>query len=197
MKKRIASLRIVFLVTIIFLFLTSCVSKEEKRFVNKEQLSLKNKRYEITSFSRFFGDISYKATEIPIEYYITKNTPTYLNRDSVITSLKDNRIIAFEFEHVSKEDLLSSDFTNKSYAASVKYMASSIRKDFSIVTSSKDTILCSGVTFERNFKVAPFKRVLLYFSNIKSQEKIKLVYQDHLFGNGIIKFNLNQIPIEL
>jgi hypothetical protein len=76
-------------------------------------------------------------------------------------------------------------------------MAFTIEKDFTVVTSSNDTIPCSGVNFERNFKIAPFKRVLLYFNNINPNENLKLIYQDHLFGNGIIKFGLTDVPLKI
>jgi len=90
-----------------------------------------------------------------------------------------------------------SEFTNKNYEEAVKYMAFTITKDFTIVTSSKDTISCAGVQFERNFKVAPFKRALLYFGNINPEDQIQLIYTDELFGNGIIKFKFKETPIKL
>src|SRR5690606_14199103 len=107
------------------------------------------------------------------------------------------RIIEVEFQHSNEADLLKEEFTKKTYDNAVKYMAFDIQGDFSVVTSSNDTIKCVGVNFERNFKVAPFKRVLLYFNNIKPNDNIELIYQDKLFGNGILKFNFKETPIKL
>ena len=76
-------------------------------------------------------------------------------------------------------------------------MSFSIEKDFKVVTESNDTIKCNGVLFERNFKVAPFKRLLLYFNNIDPNETIKLIYNDELFGNGIMEFEFIEKPLKL
>jgi len=76
------------------------------------------------------------------------------------------------------------------------YLASTIRNDFMVVTSSNDTIPCSGVHFERHFKISPFKRVLLYFGGINPNETIQLIYRDRLYNNGIFKFKFNEIPFK-
>jgi hypothetical protein len=57
-----------------------------------------------------------------------------------------------------------------------------------VVTAKKDTIPCSGVTFERNYKIAPYQKVLLFFSGIDPNDKIQLVYNDYLFRKGTLKF---------
>ncbi|MBQ0740898.1 hypothetical protein J9332_42155, partial [Aquimarina celericrescens] len=75
--------------------------------------------------------------------------------DSIYESLKNERVIEVEFQQEKEEDLLKSEYTNLDYESAVKYMSFSIEKDFKVVTQSGDTISCSGVTFERNFKVAP------------------------------------------
>ena len=76
-------------------------------------------------------------------------------------------------------------------------MAFNIKKDFTVFTSSNDTMSCAGVHFERNFKVAPFKRVLLYFNDIDPEDNINLIYKDELFGKGVLKFNLSEKPLKL
>jgi len=102
-----------------------------------------------------------------------------------------------EFEEDEGKDLLLSDFTSRDYDASVRYMAFGIQEDFKLVTTSKDTIPCSGVVFERNFKVAPFKRLLLHFGNINPEDKITLLYKDQLFGQGTLRFDFDDNPIQL
>jgi hypothetical protein len=98
---------------------------------------------------------------------------------------------------LDKKDLLLEEFSNRPYEEAVKYLSFQISNDFKIVTSSGDTIKCSGSLFERNFKVAPFKRALLYFDNINPADNIQLLYQDRLFGNGMIKFNFKETPLKL
>ena len=163
------------------------------KIYNLQQQEWKSKRV-----NQFVNDINYTATEVPLPYYFFKSTHgDYKEADSLYNINKKERIIEIEFQHTNQTDLLLDKYTNKSYEDAVKYMAFTIEKDFSIVTSSNDTISCSGVNFERNFKVAPFKRVLLYFNNVNPNDHIKLIYQDLLFGNGIIKFNFNETPLKL
>jgi hypothetical protein len=163
------------------------------KFFNLQQQGWKSKR-----ITQFANDINYTATEVPLYYYLLNNIgDDFAKVDSIYNANSKERIVEVEFQHTNEEDLLQEEFTNKSYEDAVEYMAFAIENDFMVVTSSNDTIPCSGVNFERNFKVAPFKRVLLYFNNINPNDNIKLIYQDHLFGNGIIKFNFQETPLKL
>ncbi|MEP1490169.1 MAG: hypothetical protein ABJK28_17250 [Algibacter sp.] len=165
----------------------------EYKFFNLEQQGWKSKR-----MTQFVNDINYTATEVPIQYYLLKNNQNnHAKVDSLYIKNAKERIVEIEFQHANQADLLLKDYTSKSYEDAVKYMAFTIEKDFTVVTSSNDTIRCSGVNFERNFKVAPFKRLLLYFDNINPNDNIKLIYQDQLFGNGILKFNFNETVLKL
>ncbi len=171
---------------------TKNINKDYK-FYNLQQQGWKSKRV-----NTFIEDINYTATEVPLQYYILKNNqdnPQIV--DSLYTLNNKERVVEIEFEHSEQKDLLKQEFTNRNYEDAVKYMAFTIEQDFTVVTSSNDTIKCSGVNFERNFKVAPFKRVLLYFNDINPEDNIKLIYKDQLFGNGTMEFNFNEIPIKL
>lgn len=184
---------------VFFIVFFGCKKENEQKptvdykFFNLQQQGWKSKR--ITQLAK---DINYSATEVPLYYYLLKNIgDDYAKVDSIYNANSKERIVEVEFQHTNQEDLLQEEFTNKSYEDAVEYMAFTIERDFMVVTSSNDTIRCSGANFERNFKVAPFKRVLLYFNNINPNDNIKLIYQDHLFGNGIIKFNFQETPLKL
>lgn len=188
-----------FMLLFVFGLLTSCNKSSKSSHISEYKLfSLQQQGWKSKRITHFVNDINYTATEVPIQYYLLKNNQ---NNDAKVDSLYQanmkERVIEIEFQHANEADLLLADFTNKSYEDAVKYMAFTIEKDFTVVTSSNDTITCSGVNFERNFKVAPFKRALLYFNNINPNDHIKLIYQDYLFGNGIIKFNLKDTPLKL
>lgn len=161
---------------------------------NLQQAGWKSKR-----IIQSIDGINYTATEVPLQYYILKNGDDKDSKtvDSIYNANNKERIVEIEFQQNNKEDLLLEKYTNKDYESSVKYLAFSIEKDFSVITSSNDTIVCSGALFERNFKVAPFKRALLYFNNIPPNDNIKLIYNDQLFGNGVIPFNFKEVPIKL
>lgn len=187
------------LIPFVFIFFfTNCKSDSKQinknyKFYNLEQQGWKSKRV-----NEFVNGINYTATEVPLQYYILKNNQNHPEIvDSLYTLYNKERVIEIEFEHSKQKDLLKEEFTNRNYEDAVKYMAFTIKQDFAVVTSSNDTIKCSGVNFERNFKVAPFKRVLLYFNAISPDDDIKLLYNDQLFGNGTIQFNFNEAPIKL
>ncbi|MDY8138493.1 hypothetical protein [Aquimarina sp. 2201CG5-10] len=169
-------------------------SKVEEKIYNLEQAGWKSK-----SISHIYADISYKATEVPLQYYILKNEgdKDLEKVDSIYKTVKNERVIEVEFQQEQEEDLLKSKYTNLDYESSVKYMSFKIQRDFKVVTQSGDTINCSGLTFERNFKVAPFKRLLLHFGNIPEGENIQLIYDDQLFDNGLLKFKFTETPIKL
>ncbi len=167
---------------------------ESYKFFNLEQVGWKSK-----SISHNFSNIGYTATLVPIQYYIIKNegfnTPSKI--DSIYKEHKQERVIEMEFRHGSKDDLLKGKYTHRDYENSVKYMAFQIENDFKVITALGDTISCAGVTFERNFKLAPFKRLLLHFGGIPEDDNIRLLYNDELFGNGLLEYRFNETPLKL
>ena len=179
----------------------SCTERNNESTIKIEDkiFEMESNGWKSKSIAFTFSDIQYKATEVPLQYYILKNegSSNLEKVDSIYQSVKEERIVEFEFQQEDSKDLLQAEFTNKDYEASVKYMSFYIERDFKVVTQSGDTIRCSGVNFERNFKVAPFKRLLLHFGNIPEGETIQLIYDDQLFGNGLIKFNFKEKPITL
>ncbi len=179
-------------------FIFSCKKQGISLDNDYKYYSISNVEWKSKKSSQHIDDISYTATEVPIQYYILKNgRKNSKENDSIFLAHSKERIIEIEFEHIESKDLLLKDFTNRSYENSVKYMSFSIKKDFKVVTERNDTIPCDGVHFERNYKITPFKRLLLYFNNINQEENIKLIYNDALFGNGIIEFNFIEQPLKL
>lgn len=193
-------IRTCIVLTVVVCFFLSCkdkkdydLTKTEYKWYNLQHQGWKSKRV-----NQFIADINYTATEVPLQYYLLKQLgDNHAKIDSIYSANNKERIVEIEFRHVNEEDLLQEQHTKKNYQDGVKYMAFGITKDFKVVTSSNDTIKCSGVNFERNFKVAPFKRLLLHFNEINPDDTIQLIYQDELFGNGIIKFNFDNKPLKL
>lgn len=191
--------------TFLILFFISC-KKEPKnsqqdseirdRFFNLEKIGWKSR-----SYTQVVDDIGFTATEVPIQYFLLKSQGLEnLKRiDSLYEENKRERVIEFTFQQDEEKDLLAQDFTGLDYTSSVKYMSFGLDKDFYVVTSKKDTILCSGVNFERNYKIAPFQKVLLFFSGIDPNDKIQLIYNDVLFRKGTLKFKFKDpfTPIAL
>lgn len=160
-------------------------SEIRDRYFNLEKIGWKSRVY-----TQKIEDIGFTATEVPIQYYLLKDIGTDSLRtvDSLYEENKRERIIEFTFQQEEEKDLLGKDFTGIEYTDAVKYMSFGLDKDFYAVTSKNDTIKCSGVTYERTYKIAPYQRVLLFFSGIDPNEKIQLVYNDFLFRKGTLKF---------
>jgi hypothetical protein len=160
-------------------------SEIRDRYFNLEKIGWKSRVY-----TQKVEDIGFIATEVPIQYYLLKDlgTENLKTVDSLYEENKRERIIEFTFQQEEEKDLLSKDFTGMDYTDAVKYMSFGLDKDFYVVTSKKDTISCSGVTYERSYKIAPYQKVMLFFSGIDANEKIQLVYTDFLFRKGTLKF---------
>ncbi len=166
---------------------------DETNYLDKTKtFSIGKDEYYSKKITQKIGDIYYTATIMPTDYYIKKNLNIF-DIDSLNyyrKKLKGEKVVQFEFQQKEKKDLLESSFTNIDYESAVKYMAFGIKNDFYGITPKGDTIFCKGVLFERNFKLAPFKRILIYFKNQENINSLKLIYNDNLFQNGLIKFNL-------
>ena len=190
----------ILIISLIVLNIFSCKKKEKNTSDADFKLyNLASAGWKSKTMTHTLSDIDFKATQVPIQYYILKNADSkeaaYI--DSIYKLHSKERIIEFEFKHDSKDDLLKNKYTKKDYTESVKYMSFKIENDFKVVTQSGDTIPCAGVHFERNFKLAPFKRLLLHFGNIPENENIQLVYNDNLFKNGLLKYQFKETPIKL
>ncbi|OMQ09305.1 hypothetical protein [[Flexibacter] sp. ATCC 35103] len=160
-------------------------SEIRDRYFNLEKIGWKSR-----SYTQNVDDIGFTATEVPIQYYLLKDLgkENLTLVDSLYEKNKRERVLEFTFQQDQEKDLLLKNFTGMDYTDAVKYMSFGLKKDFYVVTSKKDTITCSGVLFERNYKIAPYQKVLLFFSGINPNDTIQLVYSDYLFRKGILKF---------
>lgn len=149
--------------------------------------------------NQLVDDINFTATEVPIQYYLLKDKgkEDLFLIDSLYESNKFERVVEFTFHHDEEKDLLENKFTQMSYEDGIKYLSFKVNDDFYLVTSKNDTIKCNGVNYERNFKIAPFQKILLFFSGIDPEEKIQLVYNDKLYQKGIIKFKFKEPVTEI
>jgi len=180
---------------LLFFALFSC--KKEPQSTNSDDSEIRDRYFNLEKtgwksrmYTQTVEDIGFTATEVPIQYYLLKDlgTENLKTVDSLYEENKRERIIEFTFQQDEEKDLLSKDFTGMEYTDAVKYMSFGLDKDFYVVTSKKDTISCSGVTYERNYKIAPYQKVMLFFSGIDPNDKIQLVYNDFLFRKGTLKF---------
>ncbi|MCO6147926.1 hypothetical protein [Flavobacterium sp. NRK1] len=185
------------ILSVVLIIFASCKNKEvveDDSAIRYRYFSLEKSGWKSREHSQKIDDINFTATEVPISYYILKSEgkENLFKVDSIEKANQSERVIEFNFIQDDEKDLLEENFTGLNYDESVKYMSFGITNDFFVVTSKKDTVRCSGVTMERNFKIAPYQKVLLFFEGIKPQDEIQLVYNDHLFKKGILKFKFQE-----
>lgn len=188
---------------ILLIFVLFSCKKEDKttddseirdRYFNLEKIGWKSRVY-----NQLVDDINFTATEVPIQYYLLKDkgNEKLVLVDSLYEQNKTERVIEFTFHQEEEKDLLDKKFTGLSFDDTVKYMSFGLDRDFYVVTSKNDTIACSGVTYERNYKIAPYQKVLLFFSGIDPNDKIQLIYNDVLFRKGTLKFKFKDPYTEI
>jgi len=160
-------------------------SEIRERYFNLEKIGWKSKVY-----NQKVDKIDFTATEVPIQYYLLKDkgNENLILVDSLYEQNKRERVIEFTFQQENEKDILDSENTGISYEDGVKYMSFSIERDFMVVVNQKDTIPCSAALFERSYKITPYQKVMLFFSNIDPNAKIQLIYKDNLFKKGTLKF---------
>lgn len=192
------------LVLFCFFYLLSCNKKEsivnsidvKTRYFNLEKIGWKSKNI----IQNIDGNI-YSATEVPIQYYLlkSKGVDNLESVDSIYEKNKMERVIELEFQDEEEKDIFNSKKTNFSQEEFIKYLSFDIQKDLCIVKQDKDTIVCSGVLFERTYKITPYSKVMLFFSGVAPTDKIQLIFKDRLFQKGTIKFDFkeNYTPIAL
>lgn len=170
------------------------ISDIKQKYYNLEKIGWKSREYQ-----QQIKDMKYTAIEVPIQYYLLKSIGTD-NIESVDTNYEQNkseRIIEFTFSSDKDDSVLLEKYTGLSKDNSLKYMAFGLDKDFYLVTSANDTIRCAGVNYERSYEIAPYERVLLFFTGVNPEEKIQLVYDDYLFKNGRLKFQFKDPYIKI
>jgi len=181
--------------SILLLIQYSCARNSSEKVSKKDKYFETENQYWIApSLTHYRLGINYTATVVPNDYFIPN--PLFVERNGEIDVSKE-RVVEFIFLQEEDKNLLEQRFTGKSYTEGVKYLSFAIRDDFYLVASTGDTIPCIGVHFERNFKITPYKKALLYFDIIPSESTISLVYNDSLFGAGKLLFNFKEKPIKI
>lgn len=177
-----------------FLFFKKEVNDSRIRY---ELYSLENIGWKSKKYSQKVDDITFTAIEVPIQYYILKDQgkSDLFKIDSIFQENKKERVYEFLIEQDDKKDLLQKNYSDLNYQDAVSYLSFNIEKDFYLVTDSHDTIKTSGVLYERNFKIAPYQKVMVFFSDVDPKAKTQLIYKDVLFKKGTLKFRLKE-PIK-
>lgn len=202
MKAKINNLQI--FVFILFV-IVSCDKKKSSNDleIRTRYFNLENKGWKSKNIIQKIDGTIFSATEVPIQYYLlkSKGIQNLEEVDSIYEKNKTERIIEFEFQDEEEKDLFEGKdkMTSMSDDELIKHLSFGIQKDFMVVNQKNDTIPCSGVLFERTYKITPYNKILLFFGGIHPNDKLQLIYKDNLFLKGNIKFEFkeNYTPIAL
>lgn len=133
-------------------------------------------------------NIVYKISKIDTKSHLIRQGVTDSVELEVATSdLQNEQLFYIEFRDNLKKDLLKQEFKDDYYSSAIEYLTDRLKSDF-VMVFENDTIEPSFYSYERNFHVASFERILLGFSNVKTDGNMELIYQDRLFRKGTIKF---------
>lgn len=148
--------------------------------------------------SKQIGDILYSIQYKPAEYMMLKEGG--LDQKKSVSS-DYNNLLCFNMriQHKNKKtDVLSVGISDdKEYMARLDYMTFQMKDDIYLI-DRYDTLNCSFFHSVRNYSLAPYADFVLVFENKTSKKEsneMVLVFDDKIFGNGIIKFQINNNDI--
>jgi hypothetical protein len=139
----------------------------------------------------------------PIDYKIVK-----AYRGKIISSsvLQEERMNYDSLQYYvlkikgSSSDLLKQDVADEAaYYARLQYLSAAVQQDLYVI-EGKDSLACVLSHFERDYSLSPYVTLVLGFEEKKcGDENIAdkvFVYDDHAFGNGIVKIQVKSDDIK-
>ena len=142
------------------------------------------------------GEITYSLQYKPAEYVLcTEHGSNSLPADQVKLELSElDGLDYYDFKiqltDGSGELLKYKTASYQEYDARVNYMSFAMQNDLKLI-AGEDTLGCKLFHFERIYDVAPYATLLLAFPKARGNERT-FMYQDKLFGKGIIKFTFTK-----
>jgi hypothetical protein len=186
----------------VFIFIFSCKNKG----IDENQLmdyifSSENELIKVDSINDYKFQLRYQPTDLIISNDIKGKKGNYSNWDSCYTELSKSyeNFIYFVFDCSCKnEEVLKYssenmvDFQNKLSALSFD-----LNKYFSLITSSNDTLPLSFSYFPRSYNLLKTSSILISFpkEKIKNSDRIKIKFDDEIFGTGVHIFTFNTTDI--
>ena len=108
----------VIIFTLISCLFISCNNSEKRGTTSETKIyNFQQQGWKSKQITQFIHDINYTATEVPLQYYILKNSgeENLEKVDSIYNLNSKERIIEIEFQHSSQLDLLQEEFTKRTY----------------------------------------------------------------------------------
>lgn len=145
---------------------------------------------------KIISDINYQLAYLPCEYMAYTELKNENFTEEKFEEVKRNYegMTYFKFRmevnNGSGEVLKYNLSSGQQYNERINYMSFKMQKDIFLV-QGRDTLLPGLFHYERIFELAPYATVMMAFDNEKFNpaDEFTIVYNDHLFNKGYIKFN--------
>lgn len=147
------------------------------------------------SVSQEINAIKYRLKLLPPDY-LALNSPDFPMQSSAdkpgfFKEFDDKMEFIFVIEDPDRNSqrVKSTVFDKARYSSILSYANSELRNDFMLMTE-RDTLYCSLAHLEAANSVQPLLRLVIGFQSIHPLDKeFTLVYDDHIFNNGPVKFH--------
>ncbi|MBN2833710.1 MAG: hypothetical protein JXR48_01960 [Candidatus Delongbacteria bacterium] len=168
------------------------------------------KENDILIKSQEIGDFVYSVRYLPVDFQIANELQAgnhnAFQLDTLRISLSEQISFIFKISSIDGEStpLRYNVTTNEEYSYNLQYCSFNIADDFFLINKD-DTLKCVSALLIREYAVKSDNTIILTFESGQSNDidltsDLKVVYEDRMWGNGIIKFtiseeNLKRIPI--
>ncbi len=188
-------MKIVAYLTLVFLS-HGCVSESIESTIYIEDLNswfTKNASNYIKT--KEFDKVSISAKFMPNEFRISRGFLNHTSAnnqekfESQLNELRGEYVFHVRIEGKSGVHPLKIKTNTSDYFGKLQHMSTDIKEQILLVADQKDTTYCSMTHLERNYETAPFLNLVAGFKGVPQAKKsLTLVYNDKIFGIGIINY---------
>ena len=143
-----------------------------------------------------YGNVIYELKYIPVEYKLLKNSK-YKSIEAFNKDVKEFSNSQYFTFRISVKDYSGNPIkynlvSENEYYARVEYLSFGILNDICLI-ENEDSLFCKLNNFERSYNLDPYITESFSFDKVDTTsngDKV-FIYNDRLFGNGIIKFRFS------
>ena len=166
--------------------------QEYVKWVENKDNGLKSQR----TIDHFLYTVQYQPSQYMVMKDVRDATISQNEMDEKAKEYDPYQFYAFTIKDTTGTDeLLKLDIrSSEEYYARIDYFSNGMQRNVFLI-DDKDTLPCVMFHFERSFGLAPECRFMLGFNKSKknkyeNSDKV-LVYEDNVFGTGIIKIRID------
>lgn len=122
-----------------------------------------------------------------------RNNKETINMDTLLSEYRDKLhfVLRIRDQKDAYTAVRSVVFNKEMYGTLMGYANSDMNRDFTVESESGNS-MCGLLHLESANSVQPELRMALSFSEVSTNDEITLVFNDHIFNNGPIRFNYSK-----